>query len=170
MLEYTISVFFLLGAVLVYNFYRSRRSAAVQINVKYDELIAKFELKNFLDDITMTQRVCSGKLYDTHNCEIRLKYRGRMHHGYFTFYHSNASNVVVSGRPLLPKTGVINLNGPPHETQIVQCAEVCMMLFFERHLPPVAQDIHKYRKAHYKWNVGRLAYLPTEPINTTTPN
>lgn len=168
MLEYTICLLVFLFGVIVYNYKKSPNTPTNDIQNKYNKILKKFNLTQILDSITMTQTFIPGKLYNTYDCEIIIKYDGRTHHGYFKFIHCDTSNLVVSGRPLT--AAIINVIGPPHETQTIQSADVCMLLFFERHVPPVTQEIRKFRKTHYKWNVGRQAYLPMEPINTTLPN
>jgi hypothetical protein len=170
MFEYTMCFFVFLLGLIVYNYKKSRNTPSNQIKTKYNKILKKFNLRNLLDDVTMTQRVISGKLYDTYDCEIRITYNGRTHHGYFKFLYCETSTLVVSGRPLVSIVNETHVIGPPHETQTIQCADLCMMLFFERHVPPAAQDICRFRRTHYKWNVGRLAYLPMEPTNIRQPN
>lgn len=166
----SLCVFVLLTGFIIYNYRKSYDSPTNQIRSKYDTIIKKFEIKKYVDDVTMNQQIIYGNFYITHTCEITIRNNNRLHHGYFNFFQPNKSKLVVSGRHLRINDGEINIIGLPHETQTIQSADVCMMLFFEQHVALVAEDICKFRKTCYKWNVGRLTYLPMETTNTTTPN
>lgn len=83
--------------------------------------------------------------------EIILKYNGRTYHDYF--------NIIDNDLDLSTK-----------KWTSLSCADLCILQFFERHIPDKTEVICKYRKRFYKWNVGRLAYLPIKQANITMPN
>lgn len=161
---FILSTFVAVGISVVY--YWRRNSPEKQIKKKFTQIVTKFHI----DDATLTCKKISGKLYDTYNCEIIIIFNHKTYHGYFSFFHS-IRNIEVSGRQLLSTIGDgIQIIGNPSETHTLQCADLCMLLFFEKILLHNARDIAAYRKNRYKWNIGRLAYLPIEPTYIASPN
>lgn len=136
-------------------------------------IVTTFQLNEICDDITMTHVKNSEKLYDTYKCEIVMSYDGRTYHGYFDFVYSNTNRLEVSGRTRYHESiddNCIHVIGNHREAHTIESSDLCMLLFFERHIPEKASSIRRYRNKRYKWNVGRLAYLPMELANTTQPN
>lgn len=135
----------LLTVLILYDYIKSRNSRGNVILRKYTHILKKFKLHEIFDNVSFKHECVNDKMY---NCEITIQYNNRTHHKYFTILDTPVAKF-------------------SDEIQPIECADLCMLLFFEQHASLVAKDIYIYRNKLYKWNVGKLSYVPKEQANIT---